>query len=572
MSPDTQQPDPQHAEGPAEGRGQASGHTPLGDGEARYRQLADALPQLVWTSDAAGEVDYYNARAANYAGLTRLPDGSWTWQAVLHPDDLAPTMAAWQAAQDADTYQYEHRICMRDGSYRWHLSRAHAIRDADGRIVKWFGTATDIDDRKQAEHRVEQAASRAERLQRRLSLLADVTVRLSASLDYQTRLERLARMVVPTLADLCVVYVQEADGWIARVALAHVDPAQEHYLRGLQEQDRIDPDGDNPVAQVFRTGQEVIATHIPDGTSFGEGPAQQAAFRQVGPRAFLLFPLAVRGQIHGAINFVIADPARSYSDEDVTFAAEVARRGALAIENARLYREAQDAITLRDQFLSVAAHELKTPLTALLGNAQLLQRRTAQSPVIGAREQRNLEVVVQQAQRLNALVSALLDLSRLETGQLSIRKEPIDLCALVRRAVETTAGNLDGRTLELSCPPEPLMVNGDGLRLEQVFQNLIHNAVKYSSPPSPISVEVSPREATVAVSVRDQGIGVPRAALPHLFQRFFRASNATDSSVSGVGIGLYVVREIVAQHGGAVEVVSAEGEGSTFTVILPVAG
>jgi signal transduction histidine kinase len=177
--------------------------------------------------------------------------------------------------------------------------------------------------------------------------------------------------------------------------------------------------------------------------------------------------------------------------------------------------------------------------------------------------------VVEQAQRLNQLVTALLDLSRLETGQLAIQQEPLDLGALARGVVEAAAGSLDGRGLTLHCPNGAIMVYGDPLRLEQVLQNLLQNAVKYSSPPSPIVVEVVPQASDVTVSVRDQGIGIPAAAIPHLFDRFYRASNAANSGTTGVGIGLYVVREIVARHGGTVGVVSAEGEGSTFTVTLP---
>jgi PAS domain S-box-containing protein len=713
----------------------------LRESEARYRQLANAMPQLVWTSDAAGVVDYYNARAADYAGLTRLPDGSWTWQAVVHPDDLASTVAAWAAAREADVYQHEHRIGMRDGTYRWHLSRAQAVRDAGGRIAKWFGTATDIDDSKRAEQLVVRAATRtaylqqvtaalsaaltpaavgrvvtehsaaalgaslasvrlltddgaslremsvsgeqldtsrlwqsipmdspypltdavrtgepiwlespeivqehypalvphmrargyaalvslplrvdervigamalsfaepraftaedrvfllvlaeqcaqalerarlyeaehlarerAERLQQRLSFLAEVTARLTASLDGPTQVDLLARLAVPRLADCCAVYVQRDSGWISRMAMAHVDPAQQQQLQ-MAGEDRIDPQGAHPAAQVFRSGQAVVALRLPaaPGAAAGEVPHAMVA-QPLTPRAYMLFPLMVRDQILGAMSFVLTDPARSYTEEDVTFAGEVARRAALALENAHLYHEAQDAIQLRDQFLSVAAHELKTPLTALLGNAQLLQRRVAREPVLTARDQRNLAVVVEQAQRLNQLVTALLDLSRLETGQLAIQQEPLDLGALARRAVEAAAGSLEGRGLKLRCPSDAVMVYGDPLRLEQVLQNLLQNAAKYSSPPTPIAVDVVPEASSVAISVRDQGIGIPAAAIPHLFDRFYRASNAANTGTAGVGIGLYVVREIVARHGGTVGVVSTEGEGSTFTVTLP---
>jgi PAS domain S-box-containing protein len=419
----------------------------------------------------------------------------------------------------------------------------------------------------------QQSRARAELSQRRVSFLADVTIRLSASLEYTTRMQELARLVVPALADFCVVYVQQADGWIKRMAIAHVDPAREAELQALQEQDRIDPEGPNPVAQVFRSGEAEIATRLPAGriAALVQGPEQQRASTQLQPHAFMIFPLVARSQIIGAMSFVLTDPARAFGDEDVTFAAEVARRAALALDNARLYSAAQDAIQLRDQFLSVAAHELRTPLTSLLGNAQLLQRRAGRESLFDARERRNVDVIVSQAQRLNAMVFALLDVSRLEAGQLAIAHDLLDLGALIRRILEELAPGLEGRSLELRCPDEPVQVLGDALRLEQVFQNLVQNAVKYSAPAMPVAVEIAREAEHVAVAVRDQGVGIPKEAIPQLFQRFFRASNVRGSNVAGMGIGLYVVREIVTLHGGTVEVASSEGQGSTFTVRLPLA-
>ena len=418
-----------------------------------------------------------------------------------------------------------------------------------------------------------QARTHAERIQRRVSFLADVTTRLTVSLEYTTRLQQLAHLVVPTLADFCEVYVQQANGWITRMAVAHGDQVQEAQLQVLEAQEPIDPDGPDPIAQVLRSGEAEIVLEVSsdDGPLDTQGPAQQQTDQQPQAHAYMLFPLVARNQIIGAMSFMLTDPARAYSDEDVTFAAEVARRAALALDNARLYRDAQDAIQLRDQFLSVAAHELKTPLTSLLGNAQLIQRRDRRDNLLRPQERRNVEVIVNQANRLNAMILSLLDVSRMEAGQLSIQRERLDLCALVRRIVDEAASSLENSALDLSCPDEVVLVNGDALRLEQVFQNLIQNAVKYSAPLEPIIIEVVQRDTMVTVAFCDQGIGIPSEAISRLFQRFFRASNVNATNVVGMGIGLYVVREIVTLHGGTVEVVSTEGVGSTFTVALPLA-
>lgn len=249
--------------------------------------------------------------------------------------------------------------------------------------------------------------------------------------------------------------------------------------------------------------------------------------------------------------------------------AGAAQYRALAEANARLASDAQRALAVRDQFLSIASHELKTPLTGVLGSAQLLQRRLARSDNLSAANARTLRTMLDQGMRLNRMIGSLLDVSRIETGQLSIEAAPLDLSALLRRIVEEVQPTLDQHTLTLSVPTDPLWISGDALRLEQVFQNLIGNAIKYSPAGGPILVQVAAQGSEACVQVRDSGIGIPTAALPHLFQRFYRAANTAQAGISGIGVGLFVVREIILLHGGRVDVSSQEGTGSVFTVALP---
>ncbi|HEU4321982.1 MAG TPA: PAS domain-containing sensor histidine kinase [Roseiflexaceae bacterium] len=229
--------------------------------------------------------------------------------------------------------------------------------------------------------------------------------------------------------------------------------------------------------------------------------------------------------------------------------------------------KAEQAIKLRDQFLSLAAHELRTPLASILGNLQLLQRRINRENSMNGRDQRTLQIIADQTNRLNKMINSLLDVSRLETGQLSIEQKPVDLCTLLHRLVDEVQATLEQREIELQYGMPCAIIQGDELRLEQVFQNLVQNALKYSPPTSPVRVTIQHRAEWVDVEVCDQGIGIPADELPKLFQRFYRASNTT-SSVSGMGIGLHVVKEIVGLHGGQIAVQSVEGEGATFTVSL----
>jgi signal transduction histidine kinase len=196
-------------------------------------------------------------------------------------------------------------------------------------------------------------------------------------------------------------------------------------------------------------------------------------------------------------------------------------------------------------------------------------RRAVRDGTLPERELRQLQVINEQSSRLHRMVLALLDISRLDSGQLSIERAPLDLAALARRVVEEVRPANDGRQIEFAAPDESLPVAADELRLEQVLQNLIQNALKYSPEGEPVAVRVERRSTSAAVTVVDRGIGIPTTALPRLFGRFYRAPNAEARQIGGMGVGLYVVKEIVTLHGGDVTVESAEGQGSTFTISLP---
>jgi PAS domain S-box-containing protein len=255
---------------------------------------------------------------------------------------------------------------------------------------------------------------------------------------------------------------------------------------------------------------------------------------------------------------------------DITDRKEAEQERELLLARERAARvEAQEAVRVRDVFLSIAAHELKTPLTSLLGNAQLLQRRAERDGNTTDRGKNAIRVIVDQAKRLDKMILALLDVSRIETGKLSIERTPVDLCGLVRRVVEEVQPTLVSHTVDCQMPTSMLMIDGDEVRLEQVIQNLITNAIKYSPQGGSVVVRIEQHDTQVHLEVMDTGMGIPKDDQPYLFQRFYRASNAEAQYRSGMGIGLYVVKEIVTLHGGIIAVESCEGVGSTFTVSLP---
>ncbi len=528
--------------------------------EQYYRFLAESIPQIVWTARPDGWRDYYSQRWYDYSGLSVEQSAGWGWEAVLHPDDREQFLALWHhSLATGEPYQNEYRFKRADGTYHWYLSRALPARNAQGQIIRWFGTSTDIDDQK--------------RTARSLEVLAEASAVLASSLDYEETLAGVARLLVPDLADWCAVDVLDAHGDLQRLAVAHIDPAKVEWGHELWQ--RYPPSKDAPTGSynVIRTGKTEFLPEITEAMlALVTDKDLLEIIHTIGFTSVITAPLMVRDRTLGVLTLVTAESRRPYTEADVRLAEDLACRAAGAMDNARLYREAQDAVQMRDQFLSIAAHELKTPLTSMLGYTQLVQRRTQREGTLNERDQRALRLVADQTERLNRMVASLLDLSRLETGQLSIDQTPVDLGALAGRLVEEVQPSLERHRLVLQAPAAPLMIEGDPLRLEQVLQNLIQNAVKYEPEGGTVTVQVAQQDGTACVAVADEGIGIPEHALPQLFSRFYRAPNVDPQQISGMGLGLYVVKEIVALHGGTVGVTSIEGQGSTFTICLPLLG
>jgi signal transduction histidine kinase len=287
-------------------------------------------------------------------------------------------------------------------------------------------------------------------------------------------------------------------------------------------------------------------------------------------RCLIATPLIAEQSVIGAL-LIESDQPHALSKFNHRKALMLATQAAIGIRNAQIYREAQEAIHIRDTFLSIASHELKTPLTTILGNAQILQRRAQREQSLNARDSRTLDVIVSQSIRLNRMVAALLDVSRIETGQLSIERNRLDVVALAHRVVNDIQSMFEQHEIQLEAPDTQVFVEGDELRLEQVFQNLLQNAVKYSPYGGLIVMEIEQNDSHVQVHICDHGIGIPSHAIPQLFQRFYRADNVLAQQISGIGVGLFVVKEIIDLHGGQIDIDSVEGQGSTFTVTLPLA-
>lgn len=292
----------------------------------RYRQLADAMPQIVWTDDASGQATYFNRRWFEYTGADPAEAGQ-PWARFVHPDDLPPVLARRdRTLASGEVFEAELRFRAADGRYRWHLGRAVPIRTDDGAIDFWIGTATDIEERK----RIEDAQQ----------FLLDAGAELSSSLDYREALKRVAELAVGRVGDWCRIEILE-DGAPVTLVLQHADPAKVVFAEELRVRYPSDPSEASATASVLASGEPLVVPEVTDElvAARAKDEIHEGLLRELGIRSFLCVPIRGRSVVLGAITLVNAESGRSFGDADVRMAEELARRAGVAIENAQLYEE-----------------------------------------------------------------------------------------------------------------------------------------------------------------------------------------------------------------------------------------
>jgi signal transduction histidine kinase len=407
-----------------------------------------------------------------------------------------------------------------------------------------------------------------------LLLLATASERLTESLDFNETLRTAADVAVPHFADWCVVDIVD-EGRVTRAAVAHADPAKQALAQRLHE--TFPPDvasSRGPIGRVVTTGREELKTDISDEflQQASRGPDELALYRELGPRSYICEPLVLGGQVRGTIMFLTAESGRAYAEAHLALARELARRVAVGMENARLYYEVRQSVRTRDDFLSAVAHELKTPLTVISGTTQLLRRRmdgderTANAP--------SLDRIMSAVGRMTAFIEELLELVRRQADPtLELKRAPTDLTELVRRVTSELTELSRGQVVDIETDGV-VVGEWDAVRLERAIANVLGNAFKYNSASGRvmvrIGIEESPQGRVAFCAVTDEGIGIPEADLARIFDRFARGSNVA-GRITGSGVGLTIVRQIVEQHGGTIGVTSTVGRGSTFTIRLPLA-
>jgi len=476
----------------------------------------------------------------------------------VHPDDMPRMQQALQEHFNGQRphYEAELRVATKDGRWIWVLQRGKLFaRDERGRPLRMAGTSLDI--------------TRQKRIETAQRFLAKVGPLLAESLVVEHTLSALADCVVSELADYCIVDVVEDGGEIRRAKVACSLASK----RAVADEFARLPLGTwrAPILlQVLEAGKtlkfETVASQ--DLKEWACSEEHLRLLRATEVRSLLWVPLRGRERILGGFCLASATPGRQYGADDLRLAEELARRASLSLDNARLYREAERAIGGRDEVLAVVAHDLRNPLSTILMQAQVLRGSVDERDSAARKTSDRIE---RAAQRMNRLIQDLLDITRVEAGQLALDRAPLPMHEVAAEAVEAQRMLTGAASVEIRLDAaEPLPeVFVDRHRVLQVFENLIGNALKFTPAGGRITVGAVAQSGAVLCYVRDTGPGIPAEAQPHLFDRFWQARRSGAQRRSGAGLGLAIVRGIVEAHGGRIWVESAPGEGSTFYFTLP---
>jgi PAS domain S-box-containing protein len=575
-----------------------------------FRRLFESNLAGIIFADLDGNVTGANDAYLEMIGYTReeLNRGEIRWS-DLTPPEYRPLdeEAIIKVKALGLCAPWEKEYIRKDGSRVKAMIGVALIEGSEDECIAFI---LDISDRKQ----IEEALRLSEE---RYRFLAESGKELTSSLDYDKTLQNVARLAVPTVADYCQIYLRDEQGEIRPVAATHIDPAKEAILLDVQRRYLPNANNDaNPIIKVIRSGQPELLTEISGAflKSIARDEEQLSIFEKLAPRSGMVVPLVAHGNRLGAITFVAAESGRRYGAAELALAEEIARRAAIAVDNARLYREAQEANRIKDEFLATVSHELRTPLNAILGWLHLLKTNRLDEPT----EKVAFDTIERNARSQAQLVEDLLDISRIITGKLRVEVQPVRLEPIITSALDGVRPAAEAKAIELRAKfdRDAGEVAGDPDRLRQIFWNLVSNAIKFTPTGGRVDVRVeraaescdnekiSESESKQAravkevsevkessevkeggrvkesggaiaylrITVSDTGEGISPEFLPHVFERFRQADASTTRLHGGLGLGLAIVQHLVELHGGSIEAYSPGiGQGTSITVNLPLA-
>lgn len=552
----------------------------LRQSQLELRALADSMPQLVWIAEQDGAVVWYNQRWYDYTGITPEQLAGDGWKRAYAPDCIDAIEAHWaQSRHHGTPFELEVPIRSAGGDYRWFLMRANPVHDADGTVLRWFGTSTDVDQVKRAQEALRDETAILELLNHTGMMLAsqrDLGRLLQEITDAATSIAgaRFGAFFYHTTNSAGEAMVLHTLSSGASDAFTQYGEPRATALFGpsMRGEGTIRCDD---VLQDPRYGRNAPHQGVPSGHPV--------------VRSYLAVPVALRsGVVIGCLIFGHPAPCM-FSERTERIIGGVAAQAAVAIDNARLYEasqraaeerkvlldserqaraEAERTSQLKDEFLATLSHELRTPLTAILGWAQVLRRGNRGEADL----HRGLHTIERNARAQSQLIEDLLDMSSITSGRVKLEMQPLAPAVIAAAAIESVRAAAEAKQIriEQDFAAMPGMVTGDAPRLQQILWNLLSNALKFTPHGGAVTVGVRRHGDDIEISVRDSGIGITPDFLGHVFERFRQADATTTRRHGGLGLGLAIAKHLTEQHGGTLDVDSAgEGHGACFTLRLP---
>ncbi len=544
----------------------------LRESEEKFRTMADNISQFAWMADDEGWIFWYNKRWFEYTGTTLEEMQGWGWEKVHHPDEVERVKKKFKRhIESGEPWEDTFPLRSKEGEYRWFLSRALPIRDESGKVLRWFGTNTDITDRKESE----KALVAAER---------------KAAEDYQALLARIVPLaqIIGAARDLNSIYRAVRD------FVRHSMPCSGFFVSFFDAETNL-----KTAAYVWSDKGEVDISKLPPLELTPEGgPNSQAVFQKksvvvnrymdfmqdrphvilqedgIDPNSSLVIPMLVMTRVVGTLE-VQAYENRAFNEEHKIALEMVANLAAVAIENVRLLQieanareTAEAANRAKDEFLSVLSHELRTPLNAILGWMKMLRSGELNE----AKTERALETIERNARLQCNLIEDLLDVSRIISGKMRIEEHEVDLVSVVKSSYDSVKPLAEAKQIALKYDSsvDSLIIKGDQNRLQQIIINLANNAIKFTSAGGSVILDLTTTEQSARLEVTDTGVGIKPEFLSQIFDRFIQADSTTQRNYSGLGLGLTIAKHLTELHGGKISASSGgENRGAKFTVEFP---
>jgi len=525
--------------------------------EHRYYDLINWVDHAVlWEYDAiAHRFAFVSQRSTEILGYTPedwLKDPDFVLHHIPTEHKVIVEKLLKDAIEQGIDGRCEHRLYKKNGETVWVHSGVNPRKNEAGKVTLLWGLTLDITGFKTSEEN-----------HRFLSQASGV---LTNAMNDSEILRKLGRLVVPVLADWCTITITKSDGTITQLITAQQSPEKELIAKELQEKYSAKSGDQTHENEAIETGTSKLFHIVPESLLIytALNPEHLNLLKSAQMRSAMIVPLKIRGRTIGAITLISSDPHRLYNENDLKFTEELAWHAAAAIDNASLYGEAQRAIQMREDLLAVVSHDLRSPLSSISMNAQLIAKNWKSDPRERSRRIKNSVVV------MDRLISDLLDLSKIEGGHLELEKTFLNIDQLVQEVTELVSGIAEEKSISigLKLSGDVTEVAGDHDRIMQVFSNIIGNAIKFSAREETITLGTEAKDGEVVFWVSDKGPGIAKGELLHLFDRYWQG-NDQKSKHAGVGLGLYIAKQMVEAHGGRIWAESEVGKGSTFYFTLP---